>query len=208
MKTVNFSLFGNGYEDGLLPNLAAVTANLPGWRMRVFHDGCLTGREPQGMDSIHVPLDVGGGMFWRFMGMIASSCAIFRDLDSLVNERDAALVKTWELSGKALHVIHDHRHHCNPQAWIPGGMWGVRPDLLPFDLAKLISWWLKHKGPFGYGSDQWFLNRYVWPYALRDGLLHLHPDDAITGDKWPGGLSPVASGFVGERLYGPNTGKE
>jgi hypothetical protein len=208
MNTINFSLYGTGYEDGLLPNIAAARKLLPGWRINVFHDGCLD--LSQGTNDVHlirVDEPASTGMFWRFLGAEGAECAIFRDIDSVINARDAAATLAWVASGKAVHVMHDHAHHCQlKEGPILGGMWGLRAASLPYDFVDLVRWWIQRKHPFTYGSDMWFLNRYVWPYALRDGLLHLHRHSLVAGDAWP--VHEPITGYVGQRLHGPKAGQD
>lgn len=208
MKTINFSLYGTGYDDGLLPNIAAAKVHFPGWQVQVFHDGCLDGRQDlEGVNLFRMFSFVGSGMFWRFLGAAGSECAIFRDIDSLLNARDAAAVAAWVESGTAVHVMQDHRHHTNmPAGCILGGMWGLRPAGLSFDFPQLVQWWLDHKVPSGYGADMWFLNRYIWPHALRSGMMHLRHYSMVVGSPWP--RHPPVGGYVGQRVFGPKAGQD
>lgn len=208
MKTINFSLYGTGYMDGLVPNIEAARKHLPGWIINVYHDGCLdaySGTDDVRLHRVHLPSD--SGMFWRFFGAEGADHAIFRDVDSLITARDAAVVNAWVESDKLVHVIHDHSNHTRmPHGHILGGLWGLRHRAFPFDFDRLVRWWTQYKGPFEYGSDMWFLNRYVWPYALRSGCMHLHRDSLLKTDPWP--VHEPCEHHLGARIFGPKAGQE
>ena len=159
------------------------------------------------MGLIEINAPEGSGMFWRFLGAADAECAIFRDIDSLINPREAAATLAWVESGKTVHVMQDHPDHCY-HCWgnVLGGMWGLRPAKLPYDFVALVEWWIEHKDTSRPGADMWFLNRYIWPYALCDGLLHLHPRSQLPADPWPE-HEPI-TGCIGQRLFGPRAGVE
>lgn len=110
-------------------------------------------------------------MFWRFatVGSSDYDAVLVRDADSICGAREGAAVADWLESGLGFHTMHDHIAHT---ARVMGGMWGARRDAFPYDFQHLVRWWIKHKGPFDYDADQWFLSRYVWPYAERNGIHH------------------------------------
>lgn len=73
------------------------------------------------------------------------------------------------------------------------------------DFPHLVRWGLRNKGPFGYDDEQWFLNRFVWSYAMRDGLRHAWnvrtqrggelfswhgPEERHVGQRWTVGELP------------------
>ncbi len=73
-------------------------------------------------------------LLWRFLPAIDIQVDAFlsRDLDSRINEREAAAVQEFLDSDMAFHVMRDHPAHT---AYMMGGMWGakvaqVRQELL------------------------------------------------------------------------------
>ena len=88
---------------------------------------------------------------------------VSRDLDSLLNVREAAAVQEWLESDKAFHFMRDHPAH---NIEILGSGWGIRMSPLERDLldsafmaaAKDPLFWAPRDW---YGPDQGFLKRYV-----------------------------------------------
>lgn len=139
-------------------------------------------------------------MFWRFttVGDPEYDAVLVRDADSLPNQREMDAVNEWLESGLPLHTMHDHPAHADYR--VMGGMWGARRDAFPYDFAHLVRWWLRNKRPFKYNSDQWFLMRFVYPYAERRGMNHAGvPTKFLNRRMFPGGSSP-STGYVGERI--------
>ena len=86
---------------------------------------------------------------------------VSRDLDSLVNEREAAAVQDWLKSNMAFHFMRDHPAH---SIEVLGSGWGVRTSALEramIDEAFMAAvkdgmFWAPRRS---YGPDQGFLKR-------------------------------------------------
>ena len=104
-------------------------------------------------------------MNWRFFPMLDPQVShmVSRDLDSLINKREAAAVQEWLDSDKSFHFMRDHPAH---GIEILGSGWGVRLAELErtfIDSAFIVAskdpmFWASRDA---YGPDQGFLKRYV-----------------------------------------------
>ena len=108
--------------------------------------------------------------FWRFASIDNLDTVLVRDCDSPIIDREIAAVNHWLACDKLLHTMHDHPAHAAKT--VLAGLWGAKPGGLPLNFAYLVRWWLTHRAPFTYGTDEWFLHRYVYPYVIRNGLSH------------------------------------
>lgn len=199
-----------GYMDGIRENFELVKQFYPGYTMRLYADlggpiGSVTGghaksilcdlacREPQfdicdiydipklGNASVLYPL------LWRFLPAIDRQIDVFfsRDLDSRINDREAAAVKEFVASDESdLHVMRDHPAH---GAFLMGGLWGAKVKNIRRDLILAfkdmfsdgVSYFKKENG-FGY--DQHILTRYIWHWAKFKAMQH----DSYTCKKFSG----------------------
>jgi len=103
---------------------------------------------------------------WRFTHVLC------RDVDSICTYREAQAVAQWIQEDKAIHCITDSISHNIPMM---GGMIGFRPAHLSSRLS--VNSWdaLMNKGKFDYnrkGSDQDFLNKYVYPNCAESSTEH------------------------------------
>ena len=177
MKVISFSLWGDLpiYTCGAIANARLVGDLYPGWRA-VFYLGRSVPNEVSdelerlGSTTIRVeePEDY-MALMWRFRAVIIPgvTTVIFRDTDSRLSVRERSIVKEWQNSGKALHVIRDHPFHTVP---ILGGMWGCQGA----STLRSISDFLTLAGTMepAYGVDQEFLARHVYPAFARRILVH------------------------------------
>jgi hypothetical protein len=137
-----------------------------------------------------VPIDMARhgnqSMFWRFWAAADPTIERFisRDVDSRLMERDAVAVAQWIRSDAPFHVVRDHpSHSLYPMS---GGLWGARRGALP-QVMDLIN---RFPTDSKYLTDMLFLNRDVWPIAMRDGVLQ---HDAFTCVEFDDALGfPVA----------------
>jgi len=74
-------------------------------------------------------------------------------------------VSRWIESGLPFHVVRDHPSHSNYP--MSGGLWGARRGALP-QVMELIG---RFPTDSAYLTDMLFLNRDVWPIAMRAGVL-------------------------------------
>lgn len=149
-------------------------------------------REAKGDTSCH---------FWRFAAVCDTRFdrVCVRDIDSVVSEREVAAVLEWESSGLGFHCMRDHYWHTTGGGApfpVQGGMWGAMPARVPKNFGNLLAWWVKNKGPFQRYSDMWFLNRYIYPHLLVDGMQHDGCDSHWGGRNFP--TPRVGSEYVGE----------
>jgi len=93
------------------------------------------------------------------------SIVLVRDADSRISYRETNAVEAWIESGLGFHIMRDHpAHYCG----ILGGMWGAR-TICMLPLKSIFE----QLNPVGfYGEDQIFLQKYVYPIAKRDALIH------------------------------------
>jgi len=192
MKAISFSLYGTeqAYAVGMLRNAALAPSVYPGWQVvvHVSHQyvhqdvvealralpqvTLIVRREPESVKSL----------FWRietaFLGKYERM--IVRDSDSRLNAREAAAVAEWEVSGKVLHVMHDHVQHNIP---VMGGVWGLHIAAAPVKtIEEEFDTWIRHMraGTYPSGvkqyvrrqSDQNFLSTVVWDLLSKDAMVH------------------------------------
>lgn len=121
-------------------------------------------------------------MFWRFLAADDSALThvLVRDIDAGCGPDEAMLVSEWEKSGKSFHIIRSHYSH---NALIMGGLWAVRPGKLAitsnFSRVGRIRW--------GWGRDQIYLARHVYPHVKDDALIH----DVTEGFPGEEGVIPI-----------------
>jgi len=181
------------YLQGAVENVRLAREYYPGWVCRFYcgldvPSGLVAHLWREGAEVCREPsLGPHHGLFWRFF--VASDASvgrfIVRDTDSRLNPREAAAVADWEASGKAYHVMRDHRLHVVRRWPMPGGMWGALGGWGD-DLRRVVKSW----GPFSHkGRDQDFLAQWLWPRARKDCWQHnpanfpgpVLPDGAFVG---------------------------
>lgn len=194
----SFSLQGQEpkYVKGVQANLDAITNYFGNTAvMRVYgdylppldtKDRCMIDwirRDPKKDLSCH---------FWRFLAAVDArfDYVCIRDIDSVVSIREYNALLDWFKSGKHYHCMRDHHWHAQAPNPVQGGLWGLIPKYAPPNFETLLDWWLRYKGPFKRYSDMWFLNRYIYPHILHNGIQH----DGC-GSRW-GGIP-----FPTTRLY-------
>lgn len=190
------------YVEGFKRNAASFRDFYPEADLILHHDDTVS-EEIVGLAQKKVRWSRNEGttcMFWRFssVGDEDYDAVLVRDADSVPNKREADAVCEWLCSGLPIHTMHDHPAHAEYR--VMGGMWGARKNAFPYDFSHLVKWWITHKQPFKYNSDQWFLMRYVYPYAERYGMNHAGIQTKFLNRRmFPGGPSP-STGYVGERI--------
>lgn len=181
MKVISFSIWGSNVKFlvGAVNNIKAAKLYYPSWKCRIYCANNIPAEWrrdlfAEGFD-VHMRSATHGlhdGLFWRFEAAFDPKVETFlsRDLDSVVNPREAAAVNAWLETGKRLHTMRDHYEHIMP---IMGGMWGCHhwPEL-----EQLLASW-KQIGNMG--DDQIFLKERVWPLVReKDCIAHdLYTED-------------------------------
>lgn len=200
--TISYSLFGDSYKyvRGMYENIKIAPEVYPGAKVVVYSDKPY---EFEGAVNKVIGRSEGlQGSFWRYYEYEPDGTGhvIFRDADSLVGHREASLVSEWMESDKLVHTIHDHPEHTKSSVNMMAGMTGVKNGSLPYDFNHLIRWWVATKNPTAYRDEERFLNRFLWPYLRRYGLLHT----SVVGSRFGGVRIPPAdkpSEFIGSRAF-------
>lgn len=103
---------------------------------------------------------------WRYTHVIC------RDIDSVCTYRDAQAVAQWIQEDKTIHCITDSVSHNIPMM---GGMIGFRPHYITERLGVQTWQQLINLGSFDWtrkGTDQDFLNKYVYPKCVDSATEH------------------------------------
>ncbi|WP_176083241.1 tetratricopeptide repeat protein [Martelella sp. HB161492] len=195
---ISFSLFGDAprYCEVALMNADAVDSIYPGWSCRFYVDHSVPKHYVQrlqqmGSDIVHVDAALArwAGPMWRFAACDLPDVhrVIFRDVDSLITEREARVVGEWVESGKRFHHIRDWYTQTE---LLHAGLWGVVGGALPA-MEGLVSRFRRSHPDAHHFSDQHFLREYVWPYAKKSLFMHdswfgFGNSRPIDAEKWMG----------------------
>lgn len=198
VNVFSFCIYGpetRKYYTGLLENIRLIHQHFPGWRIYVYAgddvtDAFLTTlRETR--DVVLIQTGVHGHLnsVYRFFAIDSPEVdvAFFRDADSRIHWKDRWAIQDFLASGKKAHLIRDHAEH---GTHILAGLWGVRKGAFPGSIEQAFrSWTPVHAGsghpedPNGFGIDQNFLRRIVYP-AIRSGaLIHYSHDRLFMGEE-------------------------
>ena len=178
-KIIAYALWGGAtiYNHGALVNARIAPFFYPGWQCRFYLGSdvpratvdLLTRTGAEVIDASACYPDIPPSM-WRFLPADDAEVGLFvsRDCDSRPSAKEAAAVAAWLASGKRAHVMHDHITH---RVVMLAGLWGARTDPALHMAARIRR--LLAQGPAaGYGGDQLFLMREIWPEICDDCLLH------------------------------------
>ena len=197
LKVIAYSLYGNKlrFTDGALANAKLIAQYFPGWTMRVYHDRSVPELVLQQLRDHRVELiDMSGDLLcnqtvWRFLpaGEEGVERFISRDIDALLNAREAAAVREWEESGLPFSVMRDHPSHSRFK--VCGGMWGSKGGAIKDIRERLVASNLTNE----YMADMNFLNSKVWPLMSQMGVM-VH--DVVQPFKTPRQGAPVTN-YVG-----------
>jgi hypothetical protein len=207
---IAFSLFGNHpkYCETAVLNVQAQPDVYPNWVCRFYVDNSVPDHviariQKGGGEIVPVtgPAAQWPGPMWRLLALNDPQAhrILFRDADSVISRREAAAVEQWLASGKRFHMMRDHGSHVE---LILAGMWGVVAGSLP-PLEKLMEPFMSRPLEYRHFADQFFLRRYVWPYARASLMQHdsifgfmdaaPFPDGKRSGDFFVGGGEIMAS---------------
>ena len=186
---------------GAVRNAERIGAVFPGWTARFYIDLSTVPadvvRQLRSHGAELVPIDMSKhgtqSMFWRFWAAADATVERFisRDVDSRLMPRDFVAVSRWIESGRAFHIVRDHpSHSLYPMS---GGLWGCVRGALP-NVMELIA---SFPTDSNYLTDMNFLNKLVWPIAMKDSLQH----DAFTCLEFEGSEGfPVAVDHQGNHV--------
>lgn len=176
---IAFSLFGGNpkYCETAVLNCLEQPAIYPHWQCRFYVDASV----PQ---AVRDRLVAAGGQvlvvtgaiaawpapMWRFAALDAPDArrVIFRDADSVISTREAGAVRDWIASGRKFHAMRDSGTHTE---LLLAGLWGATKGALP-PMATMIADFLRTPVENAHFADQFFLRRYVWPFARQDLMQH------------------------------------
>jgi len=179
-----------GYFTGVRENLSLIKQIYPGYVMRLYYQAspevkeklCQIACSDPGLDlcpATAIP-KLGNAtkvypLLWRFLPAIDPQVNIFlsRDLDSRVNEREAAAFNEFLESNAKIHIMRDHPAH---EAVMLGGTWAAKVtdtrNRFRKSFSELFKNGLAYIDRFKGGWDQVALHRYVWPWARKMALIH------------------------------------
>ena len=175
---LSFSLYGSEtrYLDGALANAASYRSIFPGWQMWVYFDSSVPVEVLEALrnNGVHLINMTGSNlnpMTWRFL--IASDADVsrycVRDIDSRLLFRDYAAVRSWTESSFQAHIIRDHPSHIVSYVKVPGGTWCAKHAAFP-EMRRYLQ---AESKDTGYGADQNFLQKALWPVIQTITLQHV-----------------------------------
>lgn len=202
---IAFSLWGDNesYLKGAILNAQLIPYVYPGWMPRFYVDKKLNKKVVEILKNLGAQIVfiedgdlVGANYMWRFLVADDRKVDFFicRDVDSRVNVKEANAVFEWVVSGRSFHVIRDHICHVE---LIHGGLWGGMTGRLPSVHQMLLN----SKEYFNSrSSDQFLLNKKIWPLIKNDVLIHDSNYDLFSSKKISYGFELTGNHHIGEGL--------
>ncbi|HBH53878.1 MAG TPA: hypothetical protein DDY91_18485 [Planctomycetaceae bacterium] len=180
-RLISFSLYGDQakYCETAVLNCIAARRHFPGYVCRFHIDQ--TGPSPiirrlqeQGAEIVVVK-DRSASVFptaWRFLPLDDrdADIVLVRDVDSLIDAREASCVHEWIASGKPFHIIRDD---CCHTELILAGLFAARAGVLGPVKEQLERFMASpDHPPQGRYADQLFLRQCIWPRVRNDAVTH------------------------------------
>lgn len=183
-KVVSYSLFPtptyNNIETffirGMEWQIETVPKYYPGWEIWLYVDEAVPDNlksdwSLKGVNIIEKKSLRGGwsGSYWRFLPIANPEVERFisRDLDAMIEWREANAVHEWCSTHYKFHVMRDHKTHGMK---VLAGMWGACGNQPEFE--KLIMIDIEARPKIEKPDDQKFLSRVVWPKGKDSCLAH------------------------------------
>lgn len=206
---VAYSLFGEdlGYCEGAIINAEKMAEIYPDWQMVLFYDDSVPAQVIQRLQTLGVQtLSVQSlgiahwpGTFWRFYAVCLPQVryVLFRDVDSIVGEREQDLVLQWLSSAKPFHIMRDWYSHMD---LILAGLWGAYAPMLAH-MQQWIDAFISTQTLHPTHADQDFLAAYVWPRIKPYSLVHdsIHQGEGITAFPAPSKVNTGQDALGGYR---------
>ena len=194
---ISFSLFGGNskYCEPAILNVQEQPRIYPHWVCRFYVDSSVPAsvidRLRQGgaqIVTVDGPAARWPGPMWRFLALDDPHMhrVLFRDADSVISQREAEAVDEWVKSDRRFHIMRDNGSHTELML---AGLWGVVSGSLP-PLEKLMQRFLSVPLESQHFADQYFLRKYIWPYARASLLQHDSMFGFMGGIPFPGGARP------------------
>lgn len=206
---ISFSLFGSSpvYCQGAVRNAELAKNIYPGWAVVIYcaknvPSAIKSKLQQLGVDVREPVQGIENRMFDRFCVIDDPQFdfVVVRDCDSRLSLREKRAVDMWLASTHQFHSMADHPAHTLP---LGGGLFGVKKGAVLGVIEAIKCSGLASK-PYtretGYGLDQTFLTKFLWPTARKSVLRHdscnrqLYP----YGVPFPDGCKFGADRFVGE----------
>lgn len=183
LKVISFSLWGNNdkYTKGAIKNAELALDLYPDWRCWFYvHEPSV----PQSIiDELKMYPNVDIilrqslvlAMSMRFTAIDHKSVDIMicRDTDSQLSMREVYAVNDWLQSGKTLHIMRDHPHHCSIDGHkIMGGMWGMKKCNYFDGWGVTLPKYGRFEGKWG--LDQDILTDVIYPLCSKYSDICIH----------------------------------
>jgi hypothetical protein len=182
VKVFSFCLYGppnpRYYPIPMFQNIYLIARYFPDWKVYLYTAPDVdTGFLDQLQQYPNVVLRPTGklgiiNMMERFFAIDEPDVEVMfvRDADSRVHWKDRWAINDF-LSKPSFvaHAIRDHEEHT---ANMMGGMWGIRKSS-GLNMARQYKAYLDNPVDHGFGADQSFLVRYVYPYVRNRLLVHV-----------------------------------
>lgn len=197
VNVFSFCIYGpetRKYYGGLLENIRLINQYYPGWKIYVYAGDDVTEgflamlRANPSVVLLQTGLHGTPNTVHRFFAIDdpAVDVAFFRDADSRIHWKDRWAINDFLASGRAVHIIRDHKDH---GSWIPAGLWGIRKGVFATSLQTTFQEWqpvyaghgLKND-PTGFGIDQNFLGRVIYPALRPLALVHYSNGQLFEGE--------------------------
>lgn len=180
-KVISYSLYGDSpkYCETAVLNCLAAQQHFPGFICRFHVDdsvppAILRRLEEQGAEIVSMS-GRGTELFptaWRFLPLddTQADIVLVRDVDSLLDAREAWCVREWLESGKPFHIIRDD---CCHTELILAGLFAARAGVLG-SVEEQLAGFIQAAGDRGAGrySDQLFLRECIWPLVRDHAVTH------------------------------------
>ena len=181
LNLVSFSLFGQQarYCEMAVLNVLAARRHLPDFVCRFHIDASVPPALVARLQALGAQCVTMGDKgrqipptMWRFLAMddADADCVLVRDVDALIDAREASAVRAWRASDLPFHIIRDD---CCHTELILAGLFGIRSGVLR-GIGERIAHHLQAAGPAAREryTDQLFLRHAVWPSVREHALTH------------------------------------
>jgi tetratricopeptide (TPR) repeat protein len=178
---VSYSLYGSHprYCEMAVLNVIAAKRHLPDFACRFYVDRSVPtavlerlqrlGAQYVEMDEITPKMPP---TFWRFLAMddARADRVLVRDVDSLIDAKEAWCVKEWLASKHIFHIIRDD---CCHTELILAGLFGIRSGVIR-NVRSQIEEFIQSNGAAAWQryADQLFLRHHIWPTVRKHTLTH------------------------------------
>lgn len=175
-KIISFSLWGNNpkYLVGAIKNSILAKTFYEGWTPRFYIHKDVDINIINNLDKNNSEIFIfetdpkWGASLYRLISIndLNAERIIFRDCDGRLSERESLAVKEWENSGKNYHIMRDHPYHGSHP--ILAGMFGCKANCIE-NVEQKIEKYINNES---YHTDQDFIYRNIWPFAMMDNITH------------------------------------